>query len=190
MKMTNRTKKDLFSKRSKGQKITVHEAQDDQEEAAYVVDTIARQVMQGSAKESDFAIMYRTNAQSRQLEEAFRRANMNYRLVGAQRFYGRREVKDMIAFLKLIYNPRDEVSLARTINLPPRGVGSVTLGNLQKLAQQSGLSSGEVLLALGTEKGVKFDQQLGRAADRLKPFKALLISWREQLNKDSPDNIV
>jgi len=180
---TNRTKKDLFSKRSKGQKITVHEAQDDQEEAAYVVDTIARQVMQGSAKESDFAIMYRTNAQSRQLEEAFRRANMNYRLVGAQRFYGRREVKDMIAFLKLIYNPRDEVSLARTINLPPRGVGSVTLGNLQNLAQQSGLSSGEVLLALGTEKGVDFERQLGRAAVRLMPFKALLISWREQLNK-------
>ena len=148
-----------------------------------MVDTIARQVMQGSAKESDFAIMYRTNAQSRQLEEAFRRANMNYRLVGAQRFYGRREVKDMIAFLKLIYNPRDEVSLARTINLPPRGVGSVTLGNLQNLAQQSGLSSGEVLLALGTEKGVDFERQLGRAAVRLMPFKALLISWREQLNK-------
>jgi DNA helicase-2/ATP-dependent DNA helicase PcrA len=179
----HRTKKDLFSKRGNGQKITVHEAQDDQEEAAYVVDTIVRQVMQGSAKESDFAIMYRTNAQSRQLEEAFRRANMNYRLVGAQRFYGRREVKDLIAFLKLIYNPRDEVSLARTINLPPRGIGSVTLGSLQALAQQSGISSGEVLLALGTEKGGAFEQELRQSANRLMPFRALLLNWRKQLNK-------
>ncbi|KUK68995.1 MAG: ATP-dependent DNA helicase PcrA, partial [Anaerolineae bacterium 49_20] len=134
----NRTKKDLFSDRGKGQAIVVHEAGDDHEEAEYVVDTIARKVRLGEAKESDFAIMYRTNAQSRLLEEAFRRANMNYRLIGAQRFYGRREVKDMIAFLKVIYNPKDEVSLARVINLPPRGIGSVTLEKLQTLASRAG----------------------------------------------------
>jgi DNA helicase-2/ATP-dependent DNA helicase PcrA len=181
----NRTKKTLFSKRGMGDRIVVHEAQDDHEEAAYVVDTISRQVMLGKAKTSDFAIMYRTNAQSRQLEEAFRRANMNYRLVGAQRFYGRREVKDLIAFLKLIYNPLDEVSLARVINLPPRGIGSVTVENLQSCARDAGLSSGEILLRLGTDQGEAFEKCLDRSAARLMPFRHLLAGWRAQLDQVS-----
>jgi DNA helicase-2/ATP-dependent DNA helicase PcrA len=178
----NRTKKDLFCDRGKGEKLVVYEAGDDHEEAEYVVETIARQVKQGEARESDFAIMYRTNAQSRLLEEAFRRANMNYRLIGAQRFYGRREVKDMIAFLKVIYNPRDEVSLARVINLPPRGIGSVTLEKLQTRASRTGLSSGEVLLALGTEEGEGHEAILGRAAGRLIPFAKMLRGWRNILD--------
>jgi len=181
----NRTAKDLFSERGSGEAIIVYEADDDQEEASYVVDTIARQVMLGKANESDFAIMYRTNAQSRLLEEAFRRANMSYRLVGAQRFYGRREVKDIIAFLKLIYNPQDEVSLARTINLPPRGIGSVTLEKLQARAQHTGSSSGEVLLSLITETGLSHEEYLSRAADRLKPFAQILAGWRQSLNRES-----
>ncbi len=178
----NRTKKDLFSDRGKGEKLVVYEAGDDYEEADYVVDTIADQVNHGEARESDFAIFYRTNAQSRLLEEAFRRANMNYRLVGAQRFYGRREVKDMIAFLKVIYNPRDEVSLARVINLPPRGIGSVTLEKLQTEASRAGLSSGEVLLTLGTEDGKAHEAFLGRAAGRLVPFANMLRGWRRTLD--------
>ena len=178
----NRTKKDLFSDRGTGDPIVVHEASDDCEEADYVVDTITRQVYSGKARESDFAIMYRTNAQSRLLEEAFRRANMGYRLVGAQRFYGRREVKDMIAFLKVIYNPKDEVSLDRTINLPSRGIGSVTLENLQTRARETGQSSGEVLLDLA--KGVREAHQkaLGRSADRLIPFAKMLLAWRESID--------
>ena len=95
---------------------------------------------------------------------------MNYRLVGAQRFYGRREVRDVIAFLRLIYNPQDEVSLARVINLPPRGIGSVTLEKLQQLAQQHGLSTGEALLLLGSESGKELETALGRSAARLIPF--------------------
>jgi DNA helicase-2/ATP-dependent DNA helicase PcrA len=179
----NRTRKDLYSDRGTGEAIVVYEAGDDQEEASYVVDTIARQVMLGNAKESDFAIMYRTNAQSRLLEEAFRRANMSYRLVGAQRFYGRREVKDMIAFLRLIYNPQDEVSLARVINLPSRGIGSVTLEKLQARARQTSVSSGEVLLALGTDEGAAHEDYLNRAAVRLKPFSQMLRSWRQSMKK-------
>ncbi len=181
----NRTRKDLYSDRGTGKAIVVYEAGDDHEEASYVVDTIARQVMLGSAKESDFAIMYRTNAQSRLLEEAFRRANMSYRLVGAQRFYGRREVKDMIAFFRLIYNPKDEVSLARVINLPSRGIGSVTLEKLQARARQTGLSSGEVLLALGEEEGAVHEDYLESAAVRLKPFSHMLRNWRESLDRVS-----
>jgi DNA helicase-2/ATP-dependent DNA helicase PcrA len=178
----NRTKKDLHTDRGSGEAIMVYEAPDDHEEARYVVDTIARQVMLGSAKESDFAIMYRTNAQSRLLEEAFRRANMSYRLVGAQRFYGRREIKDCIAFLRLIYNPKDEVSLARTINLPARGIGAVTLENLQTCAVQAGLSNGEVLLNLAAES-TAHTECLGRSADRLKPFGKMLAEWRVNLNQ-------
>ncbi len=179
----HRTKKTLHSDRGVGETIVVYEADDDHEEASYVVDNISRQVMFGKAKESDFAIMYRTNAQSRLLEEAFRRANMPYRLVGAQRFYGRREVKDMIAFLRLIYNPKDEVSLARVINLPSRGIGSVTLEKLQTRARQMGLSSGEVLLTLGTASGEAHEAYLDRAAVRLIPFGKMLKDWRLNIDK-------
>ena len=182
----NRTPKDLFSDRGTGEAIVIYEAGDDHEEADYVVDTISRQVNLGQARESDFAVMYRTNAQSRLLEEAFRRANMSYRLVGAQRFYGRREVKDMIAFLKVIYNPQDEVSLARTINLPSRGIGSVTLEKLQARARQTGLSSGEVLLTLISQKADQAHRDaLDRASARLEPFAQMLADWRESLHKVS-----
>ena len=182
---TNRTKKQLFSDRGSGEAIVIKEADDDRAEAEYVVDTIFRQVQLGLARESDFAIMYRTNAQSRLLEEAFRRANMPYRLVGAQRFYGRREVKDMIAFLRLTYNPRDVVSLERVINVPPRGVGSVTIQQLNEVARRAEMSSGEVLLALNTEKGAPFVDALARSAQRLLPFGKMLRSWREDLNQVS-----
>lgn len=180
---TNRTEKKLFSDRGTGEEIVVYEAGDDYDEAGYVVETISRQLMLGQAKESDFAIMYRTNAQSRLLEEAFRRANMNYRLVGAQRFYGRREVRDVIAFMRLIYNPQDEVSLARVINVPPRGIGSVTLENIQEIAQQHGLSTGEVLMLLGSEAGKEMETALGRSATRLIPFGRMLADWRAQLSR-------
>ena len=88
--------------------------------------------------------MYRTNAQSRALEEAFLRANLPYRLVGAQRFYGRREVKDVIAYLRLVHNPADEVSLLRVINTPPRGIGAKTVETLLAAARASGLAPGPV----------------------------------------------
>jgi DNA helicase II / ATP-dependent DNA helicase PcrA len=186
----NRTEKNLFTKRGTGQTVIAYEAPDDYAEASYVVDTIARQVLLGQAKESDFAVMYRTNAQSRLLEEAFRRANMSYRLVGAQRFYGRREVKDMIAFLRLIYNPKDEVSLNRVINLPPRGIGAVTLEKLQKCAQQSGVSSGEILLSLNNDSGDVYEDCLGSAAVRLRPFSQLLADWRGNLDKVSLNDLL
>ena len=108
-----------------------------------MVDTIAAADVRASRPSAgDFAVMYRTNAQSRLLEEAFLRAGMPYRLVGAQRFYGRREVKDVIAYLRLVHNPADEISLARVINVPPRGIGDKTLAALQLAAQQAGITAG------------------------------------------------
>jgi DNA helicase-2/ATP-dependent DNA helicase PcrA len=117
-----------------------------------VVDSIRQQLSSNNLRGGNFAIMYRTNAQSRLLEEAFLRANIPYRLVGAQRFYGRREVKDIIAFLRLVQNPEDEISRLRVINVPPRGIGEKTLLTLQLIARQRKINAGKILMDLG-EKG-------------------------------------
>ena len=180
----NRTPKRLFSDRGAGERIVLYEAVNDHGEAAYVVDTIQQQLSSGRAVGSDFAIMYRTNAMSRLLEEAFLQAGLAYRLVGAQRFYGRREVKDLIAYLRLIQNPSDEISLTRVINVPPRGIGDKTVIVLQQAAQEAGLSAGDVLLNLG-RKGADspfWKNFSGRGAGVLADFGALLAAWRDQFN--------
>jgi len=123
--------------------------------------------------------MYRTNAQSRLLEEAFLAARLPYRLVGAQRFYGRREVKDMIAFLRLVHNPADEASLDRIINVPPRGIGEKTLSTLHMVARRAGLSAGAVVLDLARGANSPFWEAFsGRAAIPLADFGLLLANWR------------
>jgi DNA helicase-2/ATP-dependent DNA helicase PcrA len=178
---TQRTPKHLFSDRGAGERIILYEAIDDHAEAAYVVDTIQQALSAHKAKGSDFAIMYRTNAQSRLLEEAFLRAAMPYRLVGAQRFYGRREVKDVIAYLRLVSNPSDEISLGRVINVPPRGIGDKTVLGLQLAARQAKVTPGDVLLDLG-EKGEKSNFWLafnGRGANLLADVGNLLVDWQK-----------
>ncbi|MCZ7669567.1 MAG: hypothetical protein M5U34_21520 [Chloroflexi bacterium] len=105
----NRVHKDLFTERQGGEPIVIGEAYNDLEEGDIVISTIQSLLLDGYSP-GDIAVMYRTNAQSRVLEEAFVRANMPYRLVGATQFYKRREVKDMIAFLRLVHNPADSVS--------------------------------------------------------------------------------
>ena len=174
-----RTPKRLFTERGSGEKITVHETYDDREEAAYIVDTIASKVARQDAQPGDFAVMYRTNAQSRLLEEAFLHAGLPYKLVGAQRFYGRREVKDVIAFLRLVHNPADEVSLSRVINVPARGIGSKTLLALRTSATKSGLSPGQMLLQIGRENQSAHLQTFpGRAASAILNFSLQLTGWQ------------
>ena len=182
----NRTPKHLFSDRGVGNKIVEYVGVDDHAESAFVVDTIAAYLGSKKSKASDFAVMYRTNAQSRLIEEAFMRAGISYHLVGAQRFYGRREVKDLIAFLRLIENPADEVSLARVVGVPPRGIGEKSLSLLQSAAAQGGLSAGEVLMDLG-RKGDQsgFWPLIGRPAGLLADFGAQLAGWSELKNKGS-----
>ena len=175
----NRRKKRLFSERGAGEKIFFYEAPDDYAEAAFTVDTIVQLVASGKFEPSECAIMYRTNAQSRLIEEAFLQARLPYRLVGAQRFYGRREVKDIISFLRLIHNPADEASLDRIINVPPRGIGDKTLTTLHMIARQNNVSPGVVLidLARGAESPY-FNSFTGRAAIPLADFGASLANWR------------
>ncbi len=134
-----RRRKQLFTDRGTGERIKLHEAYDEADEANFVVETIARLTLEG-LEPRDCAVMYRTNAQSRTLEDAFMRAGLSYQLVGAQRFYGRREIKDLVAYLRLIQNPADRVSLLRILNTPSRGIGDKTVATLLELAElQPGL---------------------------------------------------
>ena len=183
---TARTPKKLFSKRGSGNPIILNDAVDDHAEAAYVVGNIMDRIAAGEG-EGSFAIMYRTNAQSRLFEDAFLRSGLPYRLVGAQRFYGRREVKDMVAFLRLIHNPFDTISLNRTINLPPRGIGSKTLIDINSVAQENNVFPSDVLLSLG-KKGQASSLWASfstRGAAVLADFGALLSNWREFIQNHS-----
>lgn len=181
-----RTPKNLFSKRGGGPLISIYDAVDDHAEAAFVVEDIMDR-MAKNGKGLSFAIMYRTNAQSRLLEEAFLRASQPYKLVGAQRFYGRREVKDVIAFLRLVHNPYNSVSMARVINVPPRGIGSKTLLDLNTVAMENNLTPTDVLLSLGAEgKESKYWLPFSaRGASSLADFGALLVNWREVIQTAS-----
>ena len=175
----NRKRKKLFTERGEGEKIFFYEAPDDYAEAAFVVDTIAQLVASRQFEPGDCAVMYRTNAMSRLLEEAFLQARLPYRLVGAQRFYGRREVKDIIAFMRLIHNPADEASLDRVINVPPRGIGDKTLTTLHVIARQSNVQPGFVVidLARGAESPY-WASFAGRASISLADFGGMLANWR------------
>jgi len=182
-----RTIKRLFSDRGSGETLTLYEAEDDKAEAEYVVETIRGAMERSRTPAGNFAVMYRTNAQSRLLEEAFLRTGLPYRLVGAQRFYGRREVKDVIAYLRLVHNPRDEVSLDRVINVPPRGVGDKTLLALKQAAQAANRAPGELLMDLGyTDPKVAVGPLSGRSEQVLAPFGRMLTRWTADLEDNQP----
>ena len=186
----DRTDKSLFTRRGRGPKITAHEAYDQDDEARFVVDTIAQLAAspppggggQGGVRPGGCAVMYRTNAQSRAFEDAFIRAGLPYRLVGATRFYARREIKDIIAFLRLIHNPADGVSMARVINVPPRGIGRKTVAVLEDAARQQNISIYEALReTLSSESQIpntEYQTKLGTRARRaLTSFLELLEGW-------------
>ncbi len=177
----HRRRKSLFTERGAGEKLFYYEALDDYSEAAFVVDTIASLVASKTCEPGDCAVMYRTNAQSRLLEEAFLQARLPYRLVGAQRFYGRREVKDIIAYLRLVHNPADEISLDRVINLPPRGIGDKTILALHNAASGAKTSPSAVVMDLGRGDASPFWPQFsGRAALPLADFGGLMSDWRAE----------
>ncbi|HXF64407.1 MAG TPA: UvrD-helicase domain-containing protein [Caldilineaceae bacterium] len=136
----NRTPKQLHTENGRGLAATVYEAYNEVEEAAYVLDEIERLTARGEFGPGDIAVMYRTNAQSRALEEAFVMRQMKYKLVGGTRFYERKEIKDALAYMRLIHNPADSVSLDRIINEPARGIGPKTLDALKSWAADLGVN--------------------------------------------------
>jgi DNA helicase-2/ATP-dependent DNA helicase PcrA len=175
----HRKPKHLFTERGGGRRAILHEAYDDRGEAAFVIDTMASLVAQGEARPGDFAVMYRTNAQSRTLEEAFLKASLPYRLVGAQRFYGRREIKDTIAYLRLVYNPEDELSLTRVINTPTRGIGDKSMVALRTYARKKGMTPSSLLLSMARGEDGEGEQVFQpRALAAFLSFGKLLNGWQ------------
>jgi DNA helicase II / ATP-dependent DNA helicase PcrA len=183
-----RVDKSLFTRRGAGPVIEFQEAYDENDEARFVVDTIAtlvaRKPVEGEAavRPGDCAIMYRTNAQSRALEEEFLRANLPYRLVGAQRFYGRREVKDALAYMRLVHNPADSISLARVINTPTRGIGEKAYAALLEAAARENVQPGLFLLALADPAESSRLAALipARVAAAFLAFGQSLAAWRAE----------
>jgi len=147
-----RKPKNLWTENEQGELTMVVETYTEQEEAQFVVNGVERLVDEGKVKLGDCAVMYRTNAQSRALEEAFVRYGIPYKLVAGTRFYERREIKDVIAYLRLIQNPYDSVSLLRVINVPGRGIGQQTLAKLSGWAKSQGISQYEALQLLAKSK--------------------------------------
>ena len=139
----NSTRKDknLWTALGKGEKVTLHEAHNEEEEGLYTAREILRLLGRGEIdKRGDVAVMYRTNAQSRALEEQFLRLNIPYKVIGSRKFYERKEIKDMVAYLRVLANPHDDLSLQRIINVPNRKIGPKTLGELQQWANQQNVS--------------------------------------------------
>jgi DNA helicase-2/ATP-dependent DNA helicase PcrA len=147
-----RKPKKLWTNNEPGELTNIVEAYTEQEEAQFVVSEIERLVDGGKAKLGDCAVMYRTNAQSRALEEAFIRYGTPYKLVAGTRFYERREVKDIIAYLRVIQNPQDSVSLLRIINVPGRGIGQQSQSQLSSWAKSLGVSQYEALQLIAEPK--------------------------------------
>ncbi|MFQ5942502.1 MAG: ATP-dependent helicase [Anaerolineales bacterium] len=184
----DRQRKQLFTERGSGDPILVHEAYDQDDEGQFVVEKISMLTLTDEAEPGDCAIMFRTNAQSRAIEEAFLRAGLPYRLVGAQRFYGRKEVKDVIAYLRLIHNPADQVSLQRAISTPARGIGDKTVAALRAAADQAQATPVDVLLALG--RGEQIAGIPSRARAPLSQFGSLLNSWLEIKDEVLLDSLI
>ena len=148
-----RKEKNLWTKNEEGIKIKYHRAYDEKDEAHYVMSQIKDLINHGEEK-SGIAVLYRTNAQSRNMEEALLKENISYKVVGSFYFYNRKEIKDLISYLKLIYNPHDDVSLMRVINVPKRQIGPKTLENLSMKAITNGTSLYEAI-SDGKELGFK-----------------------------------
>ncbi len=146
-----RKEKKLWTDKGKGVPIVLVEAYNEEDEARFVVSEIDKLVRQGACRPGDCAIMYRTNAQSRAVEDAFVRYGLPYKLVAGTRFYERREIKDVIAYLRLIHNPLDSVSLARVINVPPRGIGQRSMAELSRWATSLGKTMYDALRLLTEE---------------------------------------
>ena len=143
----NETKyeKKLWTKNEKGNLPTIHRAEDEYDEARYIVEQINHLKREEYYKYKDFAILYRMNTQSRAIEEILVRENIPYKIIGGLKFYERKEIKDIIAYLRLIHNTNDNLSLIRIINEPKRGIGKTSLENIQKLAEQIGISMYEII---------------------------------------------
>ena len=152
---TERIERELFTSNPTGDPVTLHEAFSEEDEALWAVDEVSRLARTGRFRNGDCAIMYRINAQSRAFEDQCMRQGIPYRLVGGVRFYHRKEIKDTVCYLRVIFNPDDEVSLQRVINQPPRGLGAKSVQQLTAFAAQHGLTSRQALREVAVARAEK-----------------------------------
>ena len=141
----NKYEKKLWTQNDEGELPNIHKADDEYDEGRYIVEQINHLKTEEYFKYSDFAILYRMNSQSRAIEEILRREDIPYKIVGGLKFYERKEIKDIISYLRLIYNPSDNISLRRVINEPKRGIGKTSVDNVQEIAEKTGISMFEVI---------------------------------------------
>jgi DNA helicase II / ATP-dependent DNA helicase PcrA len=172
---SQRKDKTLFTENNAGEKIVIREEKTEYDEAKWVIRKIHSMITEGEGTFSDYAIFYRTNAQSRVLEEQLRSMTLPYQIVGGVRFYERMEIKDIISYLKLIVNPADDVALKRVINVPSRGIGKTTVERLEELAFNNQLS---MLKAM--HKAVNEREFNAGTTSKLRGFLALMTDLTEQ----------
>lgn len=168
--------KNLWTKEGGGEQITVYGAADEKDEARYVADRILESVRAGG-KFSDNAVLYRINAQSNALENVFARSGISYRVIGGMRFFERKEIKDVLAYLQVVNNPYDDLRLKRIINEPKRSIGDTTVKNAEQIADNLGISLFEVF------KTAADYPLISRAANKLADFCAMIEELRGKINE-------
>ncbi len=174
---TNRLEKNVWTANPEGHKIIIHRSPTDGEEGRYVAGNIFERAMQSQLGYEDFAILYRTNAQSRAMEDSLRKRNIPYRVYGGVSFYQRKEIKDVLAYLRLLVNPNDEESLKRIINYPMRGIGQTTINKLIVAAKTHDRTLFEVLEKV---QELPLNINAGTRA-KLQDFHTMIVSFRIQL---------
>ena len=184
-KNTQRTDKELWTDSGDGAPVQVHGVYDDAEEARQVADRISAQVTVGARRYSDFAVLYRTNAQSLTLERALLQLRVPYQIIGGVRFYDRKVVKDVLAYLKLLYQPNDRMSFSRIANIPTRGVGATSLERFLTWQSQSGLDIIEAMSHMATETVVS-----GKARGALAGLGERLTALRERIDTTHPAEFI
>jgi ATP-dependent DNA helicase UvrD/PcrA len=178
---TQRKGKNLWTSREGGSLIGYYEAPDGENEALFVADRIQRYLREAGQTEDVLrcAVLYRTNSQSRLVEEALRRYQIQYHMVGGFSFYDRSEIKDMLSYLKLVQNPHDSIALARVVNSPPRGIGKTTMDTLERIALTTGMSTWDAISRVTEEKLLP-----ARALSALGSFRKLIEDARSMLGPD------
>ena len=173
---SGRKEKSLWTSNEDGEKVNFEQYNTEYEEAAGVVDSIDMLTKDGQAKYSDCAVLYRTNAQSRVLEEKFVLRGIPYRIIGGQNFYARKEIKDLLCYLKTIDNGKDDLAVRRIINVPKRGIGATSLNKVDDYAQRHDMSFFEAL------EEAKEIPTLGKAADKISGFVTMIQVLRAKLS--------
>ena len=175
-----RPEKNLWTDKVEGAKIQHFTAQSEHEEAAFIVDTIVKKHDIHGVPYGDMAILYRTNAQSRVLEEALIKRALPYTMVGGTKFYDRKEIKDVLAYLRVLYNPFDDLSLLRIINVPKRSIGATTVSKLQDYARENGTSLFMTLTQLHLVDTIK-----GKTKEKLEEFGILIFTLVAEMDDKS-----